>query len=181
MAALLLLLLTAAWVEDGLLRRFVDPGLRRRALAGRAGYALAGIVLLACAFELAAPLPWPLARTALHAFALVLVGFALAADDAGPPHPSITLHRLREAAPPIDALALAMLATWLLVPAARWLQGAMLLVAWTGIAVFVRLIGPPLDARLAAVIGSRRRLHWARLSCAVLLALALLGARAWLP
>jgi hypothetical protein len=180
MPALLLVLLAAAWAGDGLLRHVVDAGLRRHALLDRAGHALAGIVLLAWVVELAVPLPFPLARAALHAFAVVGVGFALAADDAPPREPMTALHRLREAAPLVDALALALLAGWLLAPGAQLVQGAMRLTGWAGIVLFVRLIAPALDARLA-VSSAGWRLQGARLGSAVLLGLSLLGARAWLP
>lgn len=180
MPALFLLLLATAWAGDGLLRRFVDADLRRHPMLDATGHALAGLVLLACAVELAFPLPVALARAGLHAVALVLVGFALAPDDAGRPVPATPLHGLRETAPVVDALVLALLAGWLLAPAGTLVPGAMRLTAWTGILLFVRLLAPPLDARLA-LSGAGRRLHWARLASALLLSLALLGARDWLP
>lgn len=180
MAALLLLLLTAAWAGDGLLRQWADARLQRKALVGWGAHALSGVVLLACAVELALPIPLPLARDALHALALALVGATLAPDDAVPPRGDDALRRLRELAPAADALLLALLGAWLLAAPGHGPQAAMRLVAWTGLVLFVRMLAPPLDARLATA-GSGARLHWARLGTLCVLALALLGMRAWLP
>lgn len=180
MAALLVLLLAAAWLEDALLRRVVDASLHRRALLDTAGSALAGSVLVACAVELMLPLPAPLARAALHAFALVLTGCALAAEDAVPPG-TAKLRLLREAAPLVAAPAIAVAVGALLAVDDAGLRGAMLLAAWTGVLLFVRTIAPELDARIAVAGRAAPSLRSPRLASAVLLALALLGARAWLP
>lgn len=180
MAALLVLMLAAAWVEDGLLRRFVDPSLRRRALVDGAGFAFAGIALAACVLELLLQSPVPLARAALHALALVLTGFALAADDAA--RPACPPWRLvREAAPLIVAPALAIVVGELVPASGFTLRGAMVLAAWTNGLVFVRTIAPALDARIATVANNVWPMRSARLASAAVLALGLLGARAWLP
>ena len=180
MAALLVLMLAAAWVEDGLLRRFVDPALRRRALVDGVGFAFAGIALAACVLELLLPSPVPLARAALHALALVLTGFALAAEDAArPARPPWGL--AREAAPLVVAPALAIV-VGALVPATGFtVRGAMQLAAWTNVLVFVRTIAPALEARIATATNDAWPMRSAWLASAALLALGLLGARAWLP
>ncbi len=179
MAALLVVLLAFAWFEDGLLRRFVDPSLRRRALLGGDGFALAGVVLALCALELVWPIPLSMARPALHAFALVLTAFALAPDDAAARVASQS-RLLREAAPLVVAPALAFVVESLVDSEYAGSQRMLLLPAWTGVLVFVRSIAGALDARIAVASRGAWPLRSARLASATLLSLALLGARAWL-
>ena len=180
MAALLVLLLAAAWLEDGLLRRWVDPSMHRRALVDRVGFAFAGIALAGCVLELALPFPLPVARAALHALALVLTGFVLAADDE-PPASRPPWGLLREAAPLVVGPALAVAVGALLLAADFTLRSAMGLAAWTSVLVFVRTIAPVLEARIAIAVNGAWPMRSARLASAALLALGLLGAHAWLP
>jgi hypothetical protein len=165
MRALLLTLLAVAWLEDGLLRRFVDARLSRPAATGLPWFLLSGAAILMAA------LAGPRFGLLPAALAVAMTGFTLAPGtrDAAPPTPARErLRRLREAAP----LAAGLIAAAALLAVGGDATARQL----AAVAVAVLLLSlargafPALQARLAA---SRLAPGWLAVPAPLLLAFAL--------
>jgi hypothetical protein len=165
MRALLLTLLAVAWLEDGLLRRFVDARLSRPAATGAPWFLLTGVAILGAAVA------GPRFGLLPAALAVAMTAFALAprAQDATPATPArARLRRMRESAP----LAAGLIAAAALMAVGGDATAGQL--AAVAVAVLLlslaRGVFPALQARLAA---SRLPPGWLAVPAPLLVAFAL--------